>query len=445
MNIPTISTLDITPSGSATGIKGTSETASGSSDGSFSDILTRQHDVESARTKSSSPSSPVKATIAPNDKAADRKLATESSLEEDDALTLLANDHALSLPQLAIQIASQAAAVQSADAKGLPLTEPAGKTSRTANSLVAALAAGNAAVKTPILPAQENTAADPRFPATGRDISANAGKDFLKQADPKLPQGSAENDALIATTITARPTKQTVEATQALAPSQTPEQSKLKTTAADFLATLANTAHSSKNETSTQIDTMGASQTAALAASVASSTSANGQPATAGINMLNTGAQAVLPGITLPLQSPQWASDFGRHFMSIAQGGQTMPHTAELRLDPPDLGPLRITINISDNVAHAVFVSPHAYVRQTVENALPQLQQLLAQAGISLGQTSVNDQGQPGQSFNESANGQGPRSAAASASARSTGSASDIAAIPVARALAPNALVDTFA
>jgi flagellar hook-length control protein FliK len=118
--------------------------------------------------------------------------------------------------------------------------------------------------------------------------------------------------------------------------------------------------------------------------------------------MTNAGALATLPGIATPLQSPQWGAEFGRQFVSLTQGAHNMPHTAELRLDPPELGPLRISINISDNVAHAVFTSPHAAVRQTVENSLPQLQQLLAQAGISLGQTSVNDQGQADQSFNES-------------------------------------------
>src|SRR5690606_27841483 len=131
------------------------------------------------------------------------------------------------------------------------------------------------------------------------------------------------------------------------------------------------------------------------------------------------------PGIATPLQNPQWASDFGRQFISLTQGSHTMPHTAELRLDPPELGPLRISINISDNVAHAIFVSPHAAVRQTVENALPQLQQLLAQAGISLGQTSVNDQAQSDQAYNESF--ASSRKAAASGGAGASGEVSDTA------------------
>ena len=438
MNIPTTSTLNVTPSSSATGSKG-ADAASDSSDGSFSDILARQHGVESAR---ATPASPTKGATGANGKAVNREAATEKSLDEDDALALLAtSEHALSLPQLAIQIAAQAAAVQSADAKSQPLTESAGKTSRTANALAATLTVSNAGVKTPALATQENPKAAPGLPVTERRISTDTRKEFLEQANSVLPQEPAENG----NTIAARPAKQVLDTTQTLAPSQTSEPGKPKTAAADFLATLANAAQGSKNEPAIQIDVMGASQAAALAAAAATSSPASSHPASGSIGMLNTVAQAALPDITSPLQSPQWASDFGRQFMSITQGGHSMPHTAELRLDPPELGPLRITINISDNIAHAMFVSPHAAVRQTVENALPQLQQLLAQAGISLGQTSVNDQGQPGQSFNESANGQGTRSSAARAAAGSTGSAGNIAAMPAARTLAPNALVDTFA
>src|SRR3546814_225550 len=116
--------------------------------------------------------------------------------------------------------------------------------------------------------------------------------------------------------------------------------------------------------------------------------------------------------------------------------------SSDLRLDPPELGPLRISINLSDNVAHAVFVSPHAAVRQTVENALPQLQQLLAQAGISLGQTSVSDQGQSQQAFNESSgNGQRNSSGNAAGGSEVAGGVLQTAT----RSRAPDALVDTFA
>jgi flagellar hook-length control protein FliK len=140
--------------------------------------------------------------------------------------------------------------------------------------------------------------------------------------------------------------------------------------------------------------------------------------------------------------------ELGKQFVSIAQGTGSKPHTIELRLDPPDLGPLRISISLHDNTAQAAFVSPHAVVRQTVENALPQLQQALAQAGISLGQASVSDQGQPQQAFGQEAGNTGSNSN--SGNGFSLDAASGVAtagpALAVSsRTLNPNTLVDTFA
>ncbi|HEU0230699.1 MAG TPA: flagellar hook-length control protein FliK [Burkholderiaceae bacterium] len=159
--------------------------------------------------------------------------------------------------------------------------------------------------------------------------------------------------------------------------------------------------------------------------------------------LMATTASATGPAITIPLQNPRWPTELGRQFVAIAQSSQSgLGHTAQLRLDPPNLGPLHIAIHVSDNVAQAVFFSPHAQVRQAVENALPQLQQQLAQAGIALGQASVSDQGASRQAFDDDAPSSRRRAAGVTTTvAVATGQ-------PVAagtRASAPNGLVDTFA
>lgn len=110
------------------------------------------------------------------------------------------------------------------------------------------------------------------------------------------------------------------------------------------------------------------------------------------------------PLVSTPLGHPQWGNDFSQQVAGISQTLKNGLQTIEMRLDPPDLGPIRISLSMNDGVAQAMFISPHANVRNAVENALPQLQQQLAQAGISLGQTSVSDQGQAGQQASE--NGQ---------------------------------------
>lgn len=95
-----------------------------------------------------------------------------------------------------------------------------------------------------------------------------------------------------------------------------------------------------------------------------------------------------------PFASAHWATDFNQQVASLIRRAGPGNHTAELRLDPPQLGPLRITINLNDTMVQAVFTSAHASVRNAVEQALPQLQQQLEQEGLSLGQTSVGEHSQ---------------------------------------------------
>lgn len=166
----------------------------------------------------------------------------------------------------------------------------------------------------------------------------------------------------------------------------------------------------------------------------------------AGAPVQGQAANPAMPVVSTPLSNPAWAADFSRQFVALAQGNPTQPHTAELRLDPPELGPVRITLHISDSVAQAVFVSPHAVVRQTIENALPQLQQQLAQAGLSLGQTNVSDQ-QPNQQGFQQAPPQG-RGNTSFFSLSGDTNAPDLAPFPASSRRAPrssDALVDTFA
>jgi len=117
--------------------------------------------------------------------------------------------------------------------------------------------------------------------------------------------------------------------------------------------------------------------------------------------------------------------------------------TAELRLDPPDLGPLRVSLNLADGVASASFVSAHASVRQAIETAIPQLQQALAQAGISLGQTSVGEQAAQ-QEFAQQQGGNGSQRQTGGGSAVADAAAGNSAPV-VPSPRNANALVDTFA
>lgn len=94
--------------------------------------------------------------------------------------------------------------------------------------------------------------------------------------------------------------------------------------------------------------------------------------------------------VTTPMGSSAWAGDFAQQVTWMATGKQEQ--TASLHLNPPNLGPLEVVVKISDSQATVLFTSPHGAVREAIENAMPKLRELMADNGITLGNTSVSDQ-----------------------------------------------------
>ncbi|MBI4937486.1 MAG: flagellar hook-length control protein FliK [Nitrosomonadales bacterium] len=93
--------------------------------------------------------------------------------------------------------------------------------------------------------------------------------------------------------------------------------------------------------------------------------------------------------VDTPLTRNSWGEEFSQKIIWMAaQRGQI----AELHLNPPDLGPLDVVLSVSDGQATAMFSSPHAAVRNAVEQALPKLREMLADNGIMLGNATVSDQ-----------------------------------------------------
>ncbi len=86
------------------------------------------------------------------------------------------------------------------------------------------------------------------------------------------------------------------------------------------------------------------------------------------------------------LHAPQWQDAFGQQVLWVARNEQQL---ASLTLNPPELGPVRVTLSIADGQASASFVSLQPEVRQAIQEAVPRLKELFADAGLSLQQASV--------------------------------------------------------
>ena len=99
----------------------------------------------------------------------------------------------------------------------------------------------------------------------------------------------------------------------------------------------------------------------------------------------------IAPVLPQKAGSTDWGTALGQHVLHMSRTGQ---ETAELQLNPPGLGPLKVSLSMNEHQIQAAFVSTHASVRAAVEAALPQLRAAMADGGISLGETSVGSQSQ---------------------------------------------------
>ncbi|MES2365358.1 MAG: flagellar hook-length control protein FliK [Pseudomonadota bacterium] len=100
-------------------------------------------------------------------------------------------------------------------------------------------------------------------------------------------------------------------------------------------------------------------------------------------------AMAGMPGekLTPSVGTPAWDQALGQKIVWMAAGAQ---QSASLTLNPPDLGPLQVVVHVNNDQASATFISAHPDVRHALEAALPKLREMMGDAGIQLGQSTVS-------------------------------------------------------
>ncbi|TGV06795.1 hypothetical protein E4695_11845 [Alcaligenaceae bacterium 429] len=393
---------------------------------SFASVLASQSDVADG---SEVATDSVLATPGqlPSNKQKNDSSSEPSSQSDDDT------DSALNLIATTLFIAAESASIQQGLRQQPVATEGAEhNTSEPRNLLTEKLLQGTEARLQTTAQATEKRVADIRIPQQATAIAATL--PAARSADT-----STETDAATMTEVVKPATSKTDTTATLLSTAQT--NNKNPSNIDNIKAVLTTVPAAATTQPVAHVDT--AAQTADIPAVTTAITSAASSITTAAAPSTSPVLQASL---NQPLDSTTWGQEFSKTMLSFSRQG--VQH-AELRLDPPELGPLRISLKLSDNVAHAYIVSAHANVRQAVEQALPQLQQALAQNGLSLGQADVSDQPSD-QAFFSQQQGDGSDSNAAPSSSfddllhgRSSANTETIAP-PVRRAI-PDALIDTFA
>lgn len=101
--------------------------------------------------------------------------------------------------------------------------------------------------------------------------------------------------------------------------------------------------------------------------------------------------------IDTPLGQTGWHDEIGQKLTWMAGNNRQQ---ADLVLTPPHLGRVEVSLTMNGDQATAIFTSANPAVREALEGSLHRLREVLADAGVSLGQTQVGSE-----SPNQSARG----------------------------------------
>jgi flagellar hook-length control protein FliK len=79
----------------------------------------------------------------------------------------------------------------------------------------------------------------------------------------------------------------------------------------------------------------------------------------------------------------------------------------DIRLDPPELGRMQIRMHMNGDAATVHFTVANQQARDVIEQSMPRLREMLAQQGVQLGDSSVQQQASGQQQRRYADNGQG--------------------------------------
>ncbi len=109
-------------------------------------------------------------------------------------------------------------------------------------------------------------------------------------------------------------------------------------------------------------------------------------------NPVNNGLIMTPPG------KEGWTQAIGQRVMWMVGAAQ---QSATLTLNPPEMGPLQIVINVHNDKADTAFFSDRQEVRQALQDGMDNLREMMKEAGINLGQTNINQRDKMAQDFTQ--------------------------------------------
>lgn len=98
--------------------------------------------------------------------------------------------------------------------------------------------------------------------------------------------------------------------------------------------------------------------------------------------------------VSQPVASRGWGEAVADRVTWVTQARQP---SAEIQLNPPNLGPVEVRVSMNGDQATVSFFSAHAPVREALQSAMPRLTEAFAASGLSLGDVHVGADSRSGQ------------------------------------------------
>ncbi len=99
-----------------------------------------------------------------------------------------------------------------------------------------------------------------------------------------------------------------------------------------------------------------------------------------------------LQSINVPLKHPQWGQALGQRIVFMSNNSLQQ---AQITLNPQSLGQIQVTLQLDkDQKMHINLAAQNGMTRESMENALPRLREMMEQAGVQLGSVDISDQKQ---------------------------------------------------
>ena len=115
-------------------------------------------------------------------------------------------------------------------------------------------------------------------------------------------------------------------------------------------------------------------------------------------------AFVVQTGVPVTVGSPQWSQAVGEKVLWLAAQNVS---AAEIRLDPPELGPMQVKVSVNQDQATVTFTSHNPVVRDALDQQLNRLREMFAEQGLNLVNVDVSDKSFAQQERDQEESGQG--------------------------------------